>query len=145
MIFFTTLVKVVTTLVEEFVSIEKESEEFLKVEAEMKLEIDYYWTFFSTVERPFDVKLARFEFYNQTEEYKNDQNNKTEPSSAAKLMRKKRSDENSTETCNPDAIVTRIIIYFHMDKLANASEIANAKALLIKMYVAVFSFVRHYN
>jgi len=51
------MIKVATNLLEEIGTIEIESEEFIKIEAEFKLDIDYYWALLSTIEIPFEAEL----------------------------------------------------------------------------------------
>jgi len=119
----------------EQVYLEIESEAYLEMEAEIKLDFDLYWALFSSTEKPFDVQLEQFYLYNQTEK-----NNKTDQSNTTKIVRKKRSTENATETCPDDVLVTKIVIYFQMDKIANDAVLASAKALLLKMYVVI---IRH--
>jgi len=193
------------------VFVEQESEEFLQLQSAIVLDVNLYWEQFSTIEKPFEIKLQQFEQIDSHDDSShddlshddsshddsadddstyddsahddssqndssnddsadegsadydsavddsahddssnnesadddsvvddsshddshNDSFNKTQSSNSTEIVRKKRSNENST--CPDDAVATKLVIFFDMDKIDNDSVMDSVKSLLVTM------------
>ena len=120
-----------TDLLEEII-VEENTPEFDAMEAHIEADFDMYWNLYSDLEKPFSVELEKFRSYNDsTQEFAGYNETLT---NTTDIARWRRSIENST--CPDNLLVTKIVIYFHMEKLEDDAALQSAKALLLKMYVA---------
>ena len=125
-----------TDLLEEII-VEENTPEFDAMEAHIEADFDMYWNLYSDLEKPFSVELEKFRSYNDsTQEFAgyNQTLTNTTLTNTTEIARWRRSTENST--CPDNLLVTKIVIYFHMEKIEDDAALNSAKTLLLKMYVA---------